>query len=57
MERCSYPLTGLHCVTRVITDLAIIDLSTDGARVTDIVEGLSFAELQKLTAIALTDAR
>ncbi len=57
VQRCTYPITGLHCVTRVITDLAVIELSTDGARVTDLVEGLSFAELQKLTAIELTDAR
>ena len=57
VERCSYPVTGLACVTRVITDLAVIDLTAQGARVTDIVEGLSFAELQKVTAIELTDAR
>jgi 3-oxoadipate CoA-transferase beta subunit len=57
VERCAYPLTALRCVKRVITDLAVIDLTADGARVTDIVDGLSFAELQKLTAIGLTDAR
>lgn len=57
VERCSYPITGLACVTRVITDLAVIDLTSEGAKVTDIVEGLSFAELQKVTAIELTDAR
>jgi 3-oxoadipate CoA-transferase beta subunit len=57
VERCSYPITGLACVSRVITDLAVIDLTPQGARVTDIVEGLGFAELQQLTAIELIDAR
>jgi 3-oxoadipate CoA-transferase beta subunit len=57
VERCSYPITGLACVSRVITDLAVVDLTPQGARVTDIVEGMSFAELQKLTAIELIDAR
>jgi 3-oxoadipate CoA-transferase beta subunit len=57
VERCSYPITGLACVSRVITDLAVVNLTPQGARVTDIVEGMSFAELQKLTAIELIDAR
>ena len=57
VERCSYPITGLACVSRVITDLAVIDLTSDGAKVREIVEGTSFDELQKLTAIELVDAR
>lgn len=57
VERCTYPITGLACVSRVITDLAVIDLTAQGAKVTDIVDGLSFAELQKVTAIELIDAR
>ena len=55
--RCSYPLTGLACVSRVITDLAVIDLTLEGAKLVDMVDGLSFAELQKLTAVELIDAR
>lgn len=57
VERCSYPLTGLACVSRVITDLAVIDLTAEGAKVTEVVEGLSFDALQKVTAIQLIDAR
>lgn len=57
VERCTYPLTGLACVRRVITDLAVIDLAPQGAQVLEIVEGLSFEELQRRTAIALVDAR
>jgi len=53
---CTYPLTGIACVSRIYTDLAVIDLAADGAIVTAMVDGLSFAELQKLTAVPLRRA-
>jgi len=53
VEACSYPLTAIACVARVYTDLAVIDLGPDGATVRDIVDGLSFDDLQALTAIPL----
>ena len=53
VERCTYPLTGAHCVDRIYTDLAVIDVTADGLHVLDIVEGLSFEELQRLTGVAL----
>jgi 3-oxoadipate CoA-transferase beta subunit len=57
VEACSYPLTAIACVARVYTDLAVIDLGPQGAAVRDLVDGVSFAELQAVTAIALTDRR
>lgn len=54
---CSYPLTAIGCVARVYTDLAVIDIGPDGPAVRDIVDGLSFAALQELTAVPLIDAR
>ena len=56
VERCSYPLTGVGCVARVYTDLATIDVTPDGLRVTDMVEGLALAELQALTGVPLAMA-
>lgn len=53
---CTYPLTGIGCVSRIYTDLAVIDLSSDGAKVIEIVDGMTFDELQKLTAVTLIDA-
>jgi len=53
VERCSYPLTGVRCVTRIYTDLAVIDVRPDGLHVVDIVEGLSFEELQRLSGVPL----
>jgi 3-oxoadipate CoA-transferase beta subunit len=53
---CTYPLTGIGCVSRIYTDLAVIDLDPDGARVIAMVDGLRFEELQKLTAVPLVMA-
>ena len=57
VDRCSYPLTGLACVSRIYSDLAVIDVTAQGLRVVDIVEGLSFPELQSRTGTELIDAR
>jgi 3-oxoadipate CoA-transferase beta subunit len=53
VEQCTYPLTGVGCVTRIYTDLAVLDVTPEGLRVTDIVDGLSFDELQRLTGVTL----
>ena len=54
---CSYPLTGIGCVKRVYTDLAVIDLGPDGATVVDIVPGVSPEQLQALTGVPLRFSR
>ena len=53
---CTYPLTGVGCVSRVYTDLATIDITPQGLRVIDIVEGLSLEELQRLSGVTLRAA-
>ena len=53
---CSYPLTGVGCVSRVYTDLATIDITPQGLRVIDMVEGLSLDELQRLSGVPMQAA-
>jgi 3-oxoadipate CoA-transferase beta subunit len=49
VDRCSYPLTGVECVKRIYTDLAVIDVTQTGLCVVEMVDGLSFDELAGLT--------
>ena len=50
---CTYPLTGIGCVSRIYTDLAVIDVTADGLRVVENTSGLSHEELQKLSGVPL----
>jgi 3-oxoadipate CoA-transferase beta subunit len=57
VERCTYPLTGVHCVDRIYTDLAVIDVSPEhGLTVVEIVGGLGFDELVELTGVPMRKA-
>ena len=53
VESCSYPLTGIACVSRIYTDLAVIDVTSEGLKVIEAVEGLALEELQRLTGVPL----
>jgi 3-oxoadipate CoA-transferase beta subunit len=54
VKQCSYPLTGMACVNRIYTDLAVIDVTPNGLLVKEMVAGLSFDELQALTDAPLS---
>ncbi|MOA34795.1 3-oxoadipate CoA-transferase subunit B [compost metagenome] len=54
VPHCSYPVTGIGCVDRIYTDLAVIDITARGLLVREMVDGLDFAELQRLTPVPLT---
>jgi 3-oxoadipate CoA-transferase, beta subunit len=53
VERCTYPLTAPACVSRIYTDLAVLDVTPTGLQLVDCVPGLSHAELQRLTGLPL----
>jgi 3-oxoadipate CoA-transferase beta subunit len=53
VRRCTYPLTALGVVKRVYTNLAVLDLTSEGFAVRDMVEGLTLEALQKLTEAPL----
>lgn len=56
LEKCSLPLTGVGCVNRIYSDLAVIDVTESGFLVTDIVAGLDKTELQDKTGANLSFA-
>jgi 3-oxoadipate CoA-transferase, beta subunit len=51
VERCTYPLTGIGCVSCIYTDLAVIEITSDGLGVVEIVAGLPFEQLQRITGV------
>jgi 3-oxoadipate CoA-transferase beta subunit len=53
VAHCDYPLTGVGCVSRVYTDLAVIDVTPEGLVAVEWVEGLSFDELRARTGAPL----
>ena len=56
VANCSYPLTGVGCVSRIYTDLATLDVTPEGLRVVDMVEGLTLDVLQEMTGVTLQRA-
>ena len=56
VARCTYPLTGVGCVNRIFTDLAVLEVTPRGLVVLERAEGLSFDELQRLTGVPLLPA-
>ena len=53
VEQCSYPLTGIGCVSRIYTDLAVLDVTPQGLKVRVMAPGLTFDELQAATSATL----
>jgi 3-oxoadipate CoA-transferase beta subunit len=49
VEGCTYPLTGVRCVSRIYTDLAVLDVTPGGLTVVDMVDGLPIDELRSVT--------
>ena len=56
VEACSYPLTGRGVVDRVYTNLAVIDVTSDGFQVVELCPGVDFETVQELTGAPLRPA-
>ncbi|MDD3757110.1 MAG: 3-oxoacid CoA-transferase subunit B [Advenella sp.] len=54
MNQCAYPLTASGAVSRVYTNLAVLDISETGFRVVDMAPGVSREYLQERTEAELS---
>ena len=53
LPKCTLPLTGLGVVNRIITDLAVMDVTPQGLKVVEIASGVTRDELQAATGVPL----
>jgi 3-oxoadipate CoA-transferase beta subunit len=53
VEKCSYPLTALGSVTRIYTNIAVIDVTPDGFFLREAAPGWTFEEIQERTGATL----
>jgi len=53
LPQCTLPLTGLCVVTRVYTDLAVLERRHDRMHVIDLAPGVSFDMVQRATSVPL----
>ncbi|GAA0715123.1 3-oxoacid CoA-transferase subunit B [Aquimarina litoralis] len=49
LSKCSLPLTGVKCVKKVVTNLAVLSITEDGFKLLERAPGVSVEEIQKAT--------
>ncbi|MFT0213822.1 CoA transferase subunit B [Pseudomonas sp. F1_0610] len=53
LKQCDLPLTGVRVVDRIITDLAVLDVTDAGLQLVELADGVTFEELQQATGCTI----
>jgi acyl CoA:acetate/3-ketoacid CoA transferase beta subunit len=50
LKQCSLPITGLNCVKKIVTELAVLEVLPEGGfKLLETAPGVSVADVQKAT--------
>ena len=50
LPACTLPITGLACVKKIVTDLAVLDITPEGFLLLERAPGVTVEEIQRATA-------
>ncbi len=53
LKNCDLPLTGIHCVNRIVTDCAVVDIDPEGFVLKEVAPGFTPEEIQQMTGAHL----
>ena len=53
VPQCTLPLTGKAVVSRIITDLGVMDITAEGVKLVELARDVSLEQIQKATGLAL----
>ncbi|MEO8322855.1 MAG: 3-oxoacid CoA-transferase subunit B [Actinomycetota bacterium] len=56
VKRCAYPLTARGVVSRVYTDLCVLEVQADGLKLMDLAPGVSIDDVRTATEVGVIDA-
>lgn len=49
LKKCSLPLTGVHCVKKVVTNMAVLEITDQGFKLLERAPGVSVVDIQNAT--------
>jgi 3-oxoacid CoA-transferase subunit B len=53
LQKCSLPITGVNCINKVVTDLAVLDVTRNGLKLLERAPGVTVEDIIKATSVDL----